>query len=284
VSVVLSVHNDAAFLGEAVASVLAQTLTDLELIVVDDASTDATPEILNGFADERVVRMRNDEQLGLATSLNRALDTAQGDYVARLDADDVAVPERLERQLTRLRADRRLSVVGSAVSDLDERGVVGRTHRNPLGTRGVRWLAFFSSPFFHPTVLVDRARLEEHRLRYDPACLESEDYDLWTRLLQHADGANLPDALVRKRVHPRQASLRRADVQSDFQRRIALREIARLAPKVDAERAWPVGARRKDGSRREYVRLLRTFERTYGPDREVRIAALRDVFSPRRRA
>lgn len=260
VSVLLAVHDDTPFLTEAVASVLGQTLADLELILVDDGS--AKP--VESVDDARVKVIRNDTRLGLAASLNRALDSASGRYVARLDADDVALPQRLERQVERLRG--RTAVVGSAVVDVDEHGTFGRTHVMPERAIELRWHALFSSPFFHPTVLVDRELLDAHGLRYDPEFLESEDYDLWTRLFEHADGENLREPLVLKRVHAGQASQRHRDVQRSFQRRVVFREIARVAPDVDAEAVWC-------GSRRELVRLLRAFERCHGRDWAVRWAA-----------
>jgi glycosyltransferase involved in cell wall biosynthesis len=260
VSVLLAVHNDTRFLQEAVDSVLDQTLGDLELIVVDDASDDA----VEGFDDRRVTMLRNETRLGLAASLNRALDHASGKYAARLDADDVALPERLARQVERLGG--RTAVVGTAVIDVDEAGRRGRAHVMPAGAVPLRWHALFSSPFFHPTVLVDREALDAHGLRYDPTFEESEDYDLWTRLFELADGDNLREPLVLKRVHPGQASQRRRDVQEDFRRRVALREIGRYD--VDAEAVW-------SGSRAELVRLLRAFERRHGASWAVRKAAVR---------
>jgi glycosyltransferase involved in cell wall biosynthesis len=275
VSVLMSVRNDARFLRDALDSVLQQTLADLELIVVDDASTDDTRELLGALDDPRVVLLRNEQQLGLAVSLNRALGAATGKYVARLDADDVAERDRLRLQVERLRADSQTAVVGSAVADLDEDGRRGGTHVMPRGPTALRWHALFSSPFFHPTVLVDREVLETHDLRYDPRFLESEDYDLWTRLFAFADGDNLRDALVLKRVHAGQASQRRREVQESFQREVALREIRGITADVDAELAWRVGARKPRGSRKEFARLLVAFERRYGRDWAVRYAALR---------
>jgi glycosyltransferase involved in cell wall biosynthesis len=282
VSVLIAVHDDARFVGEAIESVLQQTFRDLELVVVDDASTDETPEVLERFADDRLVVIRNDEQRGLAASLNRGLERAGGQYVARLDADDVASPDRLERQLARIRADPRVAIVGSAITDLDATGALGRTHRLPPGAIALRWHALFSSPFFHPTVLVDRGVLDAHGLSYDPAYLESEDYDLWTRLFVHADGDNLLEPLVQKRVHAGQASRRRADVQQSFQRDVALREIARVAPQLtpeDAELAWRLGGGLgvAAGSGRHaghaLLELLGAFERAHGVDARVREAA-----------
>jgi glycosyltransferase involved in cell wall biosynthesis len=270
VSVVLAAHNDARFLPEAVDSVLRQTLADFELVVIDDASTDETQSALAAVADSRLRIVRNEQQLGLAASLNRGLDESGGRFVARLDADDVALPERLQRQLDALRASG-AAVVGSAVRDLDEDGRPGRLHRMPVSPRAVRWHALFSSPFFHPTAFVEREALGE--LRYDTSYLESEDYDLWTRLLATgAEACNVEEALVLKRVHAGQASIRRGDVQESFQRRVALREIGRLAPHVDADGAWRAGARKPGGSRKELLRLLVAFERAHGRDWSVRTA------------
>jgi Glycosyl transferase family 2 len=269
-SVLLAVHDDERYVGEAVKSVLNQTARDLELLVVDDASTDDTPRVLDGISDPRLRVLRNEARLGLAASLNRGLDESHGRYFARLDSDDVARPDRFERQFGAIAGK---AVVGSAIRDLEEDGRHGRLHRMPIGALAVRWHALFSSPFFHPTVLVDRDALGE--LRYDMSFAESEDYDLWTRLLATgAEGGNFDEPLVLKRVHPGQASLRRGDVQRSFQRRVALREIERVAPEVDAESAWQfaVGL---SGDATAYRELLAAFEAKHGIDPEVRRAAAR---------
>ena len=282
VSVLLATHDDARFLREAIESVLAQTSGDLELIVVDDASTDETAELLAGLDDRRLFVLRNQEQAGLATSLNRGLDQATGRYVARLDADDVASTERLERQLAWMEAKPELGVVGAGIRDLHANGQSGRVHLMPRGAGALRWHALFSSPFFHPTVLVDRELLERHALRYDPTFLESEDYDLWTRVFAFAEGDNLREVLVDKRVHPGQASLRRGELQQSFQRQVALREIARVAPHLsaaEADLAWRLATAQTipDGSRHEagraLVALLAEFEARYGRQSDERAAA-----------
>jgi len=259
VSVLLAVHDDARFVRIAVESILRQTLRDLELIVVDDASGDGTSDVLASFDDPRLVVERNDERRGLAVSLNRGLDRASGRFVARLDSDDVAMRDRLELQLARIERDPRVGIVGSAVLDLDEGGRPGKVHVMPAGRRAVRWQTLFSSPFFHPTVLVDRELLEGNGLRYDSSFAESEDYDLWARLLEHTDGDNLAEPLVLKRVHPGQASLRRGELQRSFQQQVAARERAKLGGGDDASVAG----------------LLRRFEALHGGDHGVRDAAAR---------
>jgi len=271
VSVLLAVSNGEQYLRVALESVLRQTVSDLELIVVDDGSTDSTPEVLSRVADVRLRVLRNDERLGLAASLNRGLDEARGRYVARLDADDIAFPRRLERQLQRMVSGSSIAVVGSAVLDIDASGRPGMLHVMPSGPVAVRWAALFGSPFFHPSVLVDGQVLERHELRYDPEYLESEDYDLWTRLLVHAEGDNLTEPLVLYRVHPGQASQARGGLQRRFQERVSSREIERVAPELGTEGAevarrvgagLPIEAERLEDAASAYVDLLHAFEQT----------------------
>jgi glycosyltransferase involved in cell wall biosynthesis len=267
--VLLAVSDGERYLQAALESVLRQTTPDFELLVVDDGSTDGTSGILASIGDARLRVLRNADREGLAASLNRGLEEARGRYIARLDADDVAFPRRLEQQLQRMVSGSPIAVVGSAVMELDAVGRVGQLHVMPIGPIPVRWAALFSSPFFHPSVLVDREVLETHGLRYDAACLESEDYELWTRLLAHADGDNLPEPLLLYRVHAGQASQARRGLQRDFQRRVALGEMGRVAPALDpeqAELAWRVGAglhverERTEEAVRAFVQLVRGFE------------------------
>ncbi|CAN5177064.1 hypothetical protein BH20ACT13_BH20ACT13_13910 [soil metagenome] len=271
VSVLLAVSNGERYLRAALASILRQTVSDLELVVVDDGSTDATGNILAAVDDPRLLVLRNEARLGLAASLNRGLDGARGRYVARLDADDVALPLRLERQLQRMVSGSSIAVVGSAVLDIDASGRPGALHLMPSDPVAVRWAALFSSPFFHPSVLVERAVLERHGLRYDSEHLESEDYDLWTRLLMHAEGDNLPEPLVLYRVHPGQASQAHGELQRMFQERVSLREIGRVAPELEVDRAelarrvgagLPIDGERLEEAASAYVDLLHAFELT----------------------
>jgi glycosyltransferase involved in cell wall biosynthesis len=273
VSVLIAVHDGARYLEPSLASVLRQTVADFELLVVDDGSTDATPELLAAISDPRLRVVTNDAQAGLAASLNRGLEHAHGRYVARLDADDVAFPEWLERLLTRIRSRPEVAVVGTGIVEVDAAGRPGDVHRLPVGPAAVRWHALFSAPFFHSTVVIDRDLLDRHHLRYDEAYGESEDYELWTRLLAFADGDNIAAALVLRRMHPEQAQARRGELQRSLQRDVALREIARLLPDSrEAEQAWRFGVG-GGGEPGAYLSLLERFEERHGVDPAVREAA-----------
>ncbi len=230
VSVLMAVFNGAPFLRPAIDSILAQTFRTLEFIIVDDGSVDDTPAILASYEDPRLIIIRNDQNRGLAASLNRGLDVARGEFVARMDADDVAMTERLKRQVIFLDSHPDVGIVGSASRLID---AAGREHRRddmPLSDLAIRWRLLTGNPFQHPTVMVRRAILDRHRLRYDETCEAAQDYDLWTRLLDHTRGANLPEPLVARRVHGAAVSRVRATVQSEAHVRIALRAISSVWP------------------------------------------------------
>src|SRR5438093_10875566 len=160
VSIVMPARDAADYVTTAVKSVLRQTVEDVELVVVDDGSTDATPDLLAAVRDPRLVVVRNDQRRGVGAALNQGLERAAGRFVARLDADDVSLPRRLESQLERLRAEPHVAIVGAGVLEVDARGRVGRAHFQPSTPAAVAWRALFGTPFFHPTVILDRCVLD----------------------------------------------------------------------------------------------------------------------------
>ncbi|CAH1662244.1 Glyco_trans_2-like domain-containing protein [Hyphomicrobiales bacterium] len=228
VSVLVPVHNAERYLAETLRSVLAQTFTDFELLAVDDLSTDDSPAILSHFAaaDPRVrVLRRSGRSPGLAFALNFGLDEARGALIARLDADDIALPHRLERQVEWLSAHPDHAILGSFIEMMDSEGNPTGLHREPLGAAAVALHSVVGTPFAHPAVMMRREFLEAHRLRYHE--IPAQDYDLWARMLVcGAKGDNIPEALVRYRVHPSSDSNVRAAAHEHIARSTALRQLA----------------------------------------------------------
>lgn len=215
VSVVLPVWNGERFLGEAVESVLSQTLDSIELLLVDDGSTDATPEIARDFArrDERVGIIRLSRS-GIARALNAGIARARGRYVARMDADDVADPSRLQKQTEFLDANSECVAVGTAVDVIDEAGeLVGtRTfpeHHADIVQSMVRGCA---NAIAHPTAMTRREALLSVG-GYRPDRTPTEDLDLWLRLSRIGKLANLSDRLLRYRRHTDSVGARERDTQ-----------------------------------------------------------------------
>jgi glycosyltransferase involved in cell wall biosynthesis len=196
----MGVWNGAPQVGEAVESVLAQTAGDLELIVVDDESSDATPAILASFRDPRL-RVRRRARGGLTSSLNAALAVARAPLVARLDADDLALPERLERQLAFLARHPEVGLLGTAARETDAAGREVAILRPPTGDAEIRRALIRRNPFVHSSIVMRRDSLEQVG-GYDEAFPVAQDYDLWMRMSRVTRMANLDDLLVVRRLLP----------------------------------------------------------------------------------
>jgi glycosyltransferase involved in cell wall biosynthesis len=227
VTVLMAVYNEAQLLPQAVESILGQTFGDFEFLVVDDGSTDGSWEYLAALKDPRVRLLRNPRNFGLTCSLNRGLDAARGRYVARMDGDDVATPDRLAAQAAFLDTRPDVGVVGSARTLIDESGVAVAEGRAAEGDLAIRWKCLLGNPFAHPTVVMRASVLKEHGLRYNEV-RRAEDYDLWPRLLARAKGANLPQPLLRYRLRERAAFDRSAQLASHD--RVALSAVRQLVP------------------------------------------------------
>lgn len=202
VSVVMPVFNGERFVREAIASLLVQTWSDFELIVVDDGSTDRTHEIVESFDDGRIRVVRNATRLGIARALNAGLAAARGEFIARQDADDRSHPARLERQLAFFREHRDVALAGAQVRVIDARGRRSRAPgwRRATTETGIRLQAMFDNPFTHSTVMVRSSVLSEVG-GYDERLESAEDFDLWSRIAARHPVRNLADVLLDFRVH-----------------------------------------------------------------------------------
>lgn len=210
VSVLMSVYNGQNFLRQAVDSILGQTFADFEFIIIDDGSTDATPDILAGYTDSRIRRVRNPGNIGLTRSLNIGLEMARGRYVARMDADDESLPTRIEEQVAFLDANPGVAVCGTAAL------VNGRPVSRPGEDAVIRSLLPFSPCLTHGSVMLRAAVLREHGLRYNEAFARAQDYELWYRLsrIPGAGFANLRTPLLSYRLHTGQVSSTEGEEQS----------------------------------------------------------------------
>jgi glycosyltransferase involved in cell wall biosynthesis len=216
VSVLMSVYNGQRYLREAVESILNQTFTDFEFIIVDDGSTDNTWQILQGYAasEPQIVLVRNETNVGLAKSLNRGLSLARGEYIARMDADDVSLPERLAAQMAFLDEHPEVGVVGSSVQLIGTDGSLGNVWRYPTMHALILWTLCFVTPFTHPTVAFRRAVVEGVG-GYNDALSANQDRDLWRRLSSITRFGNLPDVyLLYREHHSNSVSQRYADIQA----------------------------------------------------------------------
>jgi glycosyltransferase involved in cell wall biosynthesis len=204
VSVVMAVLNGAAFLDQAVASIRRQSFADFEFVIVDDGSVDQTGDILARHAAEDArLRILRQAHAGLVPSLNRGIEAAAAPLVARMDADDLAEPQRLARQVALLAAEPQVVVVGSNYVVVDAAGNRRETSRLPTTPEAIRAALPASNPLAHPTVMMRRATVMAAG-GYRRAFLQCEDYDLWLRLAERHDLRNIDEPLLLYRQHPGQ--------------------------------------------------------------------------------
>lgn len=195
VTVLMSVFNGEKYLNEAVDSILAQTFKDFEFLIIDDASTDRTPEILRSYGDPRIRIITNEENLGLTKSLNKGLALTRGEYIARMDADDISHPKRLERQVNYLDENPEIGILGTNVQYIDESGKPYKILRWPEKDALIKWSLCFFNPIAHPTVMV-RLDLIKKIAGYDESIVYAQDYDLWVRLSSESVFGNLQYILL----------------------------------------------------------------------------------------
>jgi len=205
------VHNGQRFLGQTLDSVLAQSLPDFELIVVDDGSSDETPAILASYAArEPRIRLHRQSKAGQVAARNKGYELAMAHFVANLDADDVALPTRLERQYSFMVEQPEVGVVGSAVAFIDERGRQFGSWNYPLADSELRRELAHTAPLAHPATMTRKDAVIECG-GYRSIFIHAQDLDLWLRLSERHRLANLPDVLTGYRVHAEQATARRCE-------------------------------------------------------------------------
>ncbi len=285
ITVLMPAHNAARTIADAARSVLAQTWSDFELLVVDDASTDETTTILESLADPRLRVRRAAERLKLAGALNLGMREARGEFIARMDADDISHPTRLAKQLAFLEQHPDVGLCGTAIRTFGD----GSSERldYPRMPEQVRAFALFNCPFAHPTVMFRKTVFLKHSLFYDVSYYPTEDYELWERVLRIVRGANLPDVCLRYRRHA--ASMTGSDwPEMDRQAaRIQARMLDRLGlpcdePSASRHRAWAAGRIEPSiDALREAESWLRRIVETNRDARLFDPSALADVVSER---
>lgn len=217
VSVLLPVFNGERYIGEAVESILKQTFPDFECLIIDDGSTDETPEILRFFAEKDPrIRVLTKPNEGYTIALLAGLSLAKGKYIARMDADDVSHPDRFASQVAFLDENPACGAVGSAIRIIDPDGDPISHRRYPLTHSEIDSAHVLKGEcsLAHPSTMIRRSVLEEagsYRPEFEPA----EDFELWTRLGEKAELANLAAELLSYRIHPKSTSTQRSRDQVD---------------------------------------------------------------------
>ncbi len=211
ISVLMPLYNpEEEHLREAIASILNQTFTDFELLILNDGSKNNAEEVVLSFSDERI-RYIKQNNMGLASTLNKGVDLALSDIVARMDQDDIAHSDRLEKQFRFLEENRNISIVGSWIKHFPKTKIV-KVPEFPDLTDFLN-----SCVMNHPTVMFRKSDFLKYDLRYNPELKTSEDYDLWTRAVRVLNFANLQEVLLDYRIHGGNMTVTRINLQHQIE-------------------------------------------------------------------
>jgi glycosyltransferase involved in cell wall biosynthesis len=193
-------YNAAVYVDEAVASILNQTFRDFEFIIINDGSTDETGSILDkyGKTDSRI-RLYHQENQGMIAALNRGCRLAHGKYIARMDADDISFPDRLEKQLAYIEEHPQVGILGTWINNIDKNGLLRGTWRPPTNSKMLKWTLFFGVCVAHPSVLMRRDLITKLNF-YRPEAAHAEDVDLWFRASALTEFGNISEVLLKYRV------------------------------------------------------------------------------------
>lgn len=216
VSVVMPVYKAGDFLVDSIESILKQTYKNFEFIIVDDGSTDNSWKIIKKYSkkDRRIKTFRNKENLGIARSINKAIKKAQGQFIARMDADDIALPNRLEKQVKFLLDNPDFAVLGSQMFEINDKNIITSVRKVPLTNDNIKQNLIITQTIQNPTLMINKKNIPEGSLVYDPKFSPVDDLDMFFRLIPYTKFANLPDYLMIYRKHDNNSSLK--DIKNTF--------------------------------------------------------------------
>lgn len=224
----MSVYNGEKYLREAIDSILSQTFKDFEFLIINDGSTDSSRDIILSYNDPRIRLIDNEKNTGLTRSLNKGLTLAKGEYIARMDADDISTPDRLDKQVAYMDSHPKKALLGGSAIVIDSKGnTMTRWHR-PAEPELLRWLLLFDNPFIHSAAMLRSTVLQKNRLSYDYTLSHAQDYDLWQKISQFSSVANLADVVIYRREHEENISARNNQEQKKTRLMVISRGISKL--------------------------------------------------------
>jgi glycosyltransferase involved in cell wall biosynthesis len=232
VTVLMSVYNGEWYLGEAIGSILNQTFSDFEFLIINDASKDHSREIILSYPDPRIRLIDNEANIGLTRSLNKGLEIARGKYIARMDADDISMPERLNKQVRFMEDNPEIHVLGSWAWVIDENGKITGELKTLTDFDMLFVEVFLSNPIVHSSTLM-RTHFVKKIGGYDERFERTQDYDLWVRVIANGGKIlNVPKFLLKYRNHLENVSTKKSKQQEDLAQ-LAIKNAYQLILKQD---------------------------------------------------
>ena len=218
ISVLMPVFNGERYLEMAIDSILNQTFKDFELIIINDGSTDFSEKIIFSYNDSRIKYYKNSENIGLIATLNKGIDLCNGRFIARMDADDISLPKRLQKQWDFLNTHSEYAMVGSDMEKIDNNNQHIGNIKKYCPAQLIKTQLFFKNAFAHSTMLIRKDIL--NKFRYNENYIYAEDYFLWSQIAFKYPVANLPGILIKYREHQQSVSVQNEQQQEDTSKNI----------------------------------------------------------------
>ena len=224
ISVVMSVYNGSNHLKPAIESILNQSFSDFEFLIINDASTDNSLGIIKSYDDKRIVIINNEGNLGLTKSLNKGITLAKGDYIARMDCDDICVSTRLQKQYDYLEDNKDIAVCGTNYNIIS-----GSNSNFPLDNETLKVKLFQGKNLVaHPSTMFRRELFDRFNIRYDETVKYAQDFKLWVDIAQKFKIVNLAEPLLKYRIHSQQISNTKSKEQKKVVEKICLVQLNNL--------------------------------------------------------
>ena len=232
ISVIMPTCNtELSILKEAVESILTQTVPDFEFIIIDDGSANGSDEYLNSLRDERIRIIRNPQNIGITKSLNIGLKEASGKYIARMDADDISMPTRFEKQYAYMESHPDVVMCGSWIEDFGQSESLHKTQTIDRDYYRIKTFFYYPGPQ-HPTMFIRKEVLDKHRIVYDERLRYAQDYNLCVDLGNVGQVVILQEKLVRRRIHQERISNAHSKIQKQCALMIQKKLLLALLPHV----------------------------------------------------
>jgi glycosyltransferase involved in cell wall biosynthesis len=203
ITVLMPVYNGATYLNDAIDSILNQTFSDFQFLIIDDGSTDDSVKIIKSYDDYRIRVVKNKNNLGQSATLNKGLELARGKYIARMDQDDISMPERLKKQFEFMENKSDIDVCGSWIQLMGKYDGIVELETD---SERIKINLLTNQNLAHPAVMIRKSTLVKYELSYNPTFTIGNDYDLWVRMFDYCSFANLPEPLLKFRMHDNQYS------------------------------------------------------------------------------
>ena len=224
----MPVFNAERFIEQAVASILGQTYKNLELLIIDDGSKDLTLEKIAQFNDPRIKLIPNNKNIGISKSLNKGIYASNGKYIARMDADDISLKDRIEKQCNFMEKNPQIGILGTGYYVVDKNGERKQAYIYPEDDIEIKWKLLMGPIFPHPTVMLRKKVLVNHKIYYNVKYQATQDYELWSRLIHYTEGTNLSLPLIEYRHHSESTSKSDSVIQEKLRLQISAQSLTNL--------------------------------------------------------